>query len=133
MNAYQITLKVLAIGVLGVALVHVLLGVGSETLLGSNISEASQLDPNLDSQNRFYGASFLLFGVIFWLSSTDLSRYTTLLNLGLLVFFIAGITRILSIVLVGWPTLEILVLLGIELIGPPIMYLWFRSLQKQQG
>ena len=127
MHAYQHTLKCLAIGIFGVSLVHVLFGVSAEPLLGSAVSDASQVDPNLDSQNRFYGAAFALFGVVFWLCSTDLKRYTTLLKLSLLTFFLAGVARIVSIAVVGWPTTAVIVLLAVEVIGPPIMYLWLRQ------
>ena len=103
MTAYALTLRLLAVGVFGVSLVHIVFGVGSEPFLGSGVSAASQLDPNLDSQNRFYGAAFSLFGVVFWIASSDLERYRRLLELALLVFFLAGATRLISIVIIGWP------------------------------
>ena len=128
MTAYALTLRLLAVGVFGVSLVHIVFGVGSEPFLGSGVSAASQLDPNLDSQNRFYGAAFSLFGVVFWIASSDLERYRRLLELALLVFFLAGATRLISIVIIGWPTPVVIALTVIELLGPPAMFLWLRRL-----
>ena len=128
MTAYALTLRLLAVGVFGVSLVHIVFGVGSEPFLGSAVSAASQLDPNLDSQNRFYGAAFSLFGIVFWIASSDLERYRRLLELALLVFFLAGATRLISIVIIGWPTPVVIALTVIELLGPPAMFLWLRRL-----
>ena len=101
-------------------------GVSAEPLLGSAISETSLTDPNLDSQNRFYGAAFSLFGVVWWFSSNDIPRYQALLAASYLVFFIAGISRIISVFVWGLPSIAVLMLLLIELILPPIMYIWLR-------
>ncbi len=132
MTTYQYILKILALGIFAVALIHILLGVSAEPLLGSGISEASQSDPSLDSQNRFYGAAFALFGVIFWLSSTDLGKYREVLIAAFAVFFLAGLVRLVSIVAVGLPSLEIMVLTTIEICGPPVMYLWLSRILQHR-
>ena len=126
MNAYPLTLRVLAVGIIGVSLIHVLFGVSSETFLGSSISETSLTDANLDSQNRFYGAAFSLFSVVWWIGSTDLERYKLLLTASFIVFFIAGVSRLISLALVGLPTNPVIVLLIIELILPPFLYVGLR-------
>ena len=126
MNAYPLTLGVLAVGIIGVSLIHVLFGVSSETFLGSSISETSLVDANLDSQNRFYGAAFSLFSVVWWIGSTDLERYKLLLTASFIVFFIAGVSRLLSLVFFGLPTNPVIVLLVIELILPPFLYVGLR-------
>ena len=126
MNAYPLTLRVLAVGIIGVSLIHVLFGVSSETFLGSSISETSLIDANLDSQNRFYGAAFSLFSVVWWIGSTDLERYKLLLTASFIVFFIAGVSRLISLALVGLPTNPVIVLLIVELILPPFLYVGLR-------
>jgi uncharacterized protein DUF4345 len=126
MNNYQNALKVLGVCIFAVSLIHVLFGASSEVILGSGISDTSMLDPSLDSQNRFYGAAFALYGGVFWLCSTNLALYTDLLKLALTVFFLAGASRVLSIVFIGWPSPEILMLTAVELLGPLIMYLWLK-------
>ena len=123
-QTFAVTLRVLAAAIVGISLVHVLFGVSAEPWLGAQLSAASMSDPNLDSQNRFYGAAFTLFAVTLWLSSTDVRRYVTLLNLTLIVFFLAGTARLLSGAMMGWPSPQLLFLTAIELIGPPLIYLW---------
>lgn len=127
MRNYEYALKILAILIFVISSIHIAFGVSSETFLGSSISQLSLSDPNLDSQNRFYGASFALFGAVFWLASTNLVRYATLLNLAFAIFFLAGMTRLISIALVGWPTPLVVALIVIELAGPPAMYYWLRG------
>ncbi|GJM13198.1 MAG: hypothetical protein DHS20C12_16010 [Pseudohongiella sp.] len=128
MNTFNYVLRALAIGIFGVALIHILLGVSSEPLLGSGISELSIRDPNLDSQNRFYGAAFALYGAVLWICSADLQRYRSFLLAALGLFFLAGLTRVVSALVVGWPALPVIVLAAIEIFGPPAMFLWFRGL-----
>ena len=128
MRAYQITLRVVSCLIVVVALIHITLGVGGEWLLGAQLSAASVLDPNLDSQNRFYGAAFVLFAAMFWYASGDVRRHQRVIEISLGVFFLAGLARIVSILVIGWPTVEILVLTGIELLGPPLMFFWLTRL-----
>lgn len=124
MLAYRTTLRVFSLLIFAVALIHILLGVGAEPLLGSAISASSLEDPNLDSQNRFYGAAFMLFGVVWWYSSSDLARYLSILKASYVVFFVAGVVRVGSIWMVGWPAVPILGLMLIELILPWVMFWW---------
>ena len=127
MQLYTHALKALAVGVFAVAFVHILLGVSAEPLLGSGISEISQADPSLDSQNRFYGAAFSLFGGLWWLSSCDVAKYQKVLKLSFLIFFLAGASRLVSIGMLGLPSIPIIALTGVELIGPPLMFLWLNK------
>ena len=129
-QTFAITLRVLAAAIVGISLVHVLFGVGSEPWLGAQLSATSLADPNLDSQNRFYGAAFALFAATLWLSSTDIKRHSLLLNLTLIVFFMAGLARLLSVVMLGWPSIEIVLLTAIELAGPPLIYYWRHAIEK---
>ena len=126
MIAFERTLKVLAVAIFGISALHILVGVASETLLGSGISATSILDPNLDSQNRFYGAAFALFGVVWWLASANVNGYQHLLRASFLVFFLGGVARVISVVVVGWPTLPVIGLTVIELVLPWVMILWLK-------
>ena len=126
MRTFSLSLKILAIGIFGVSAIHIVLGVSSEPLLGASLSALSMNDANLDSQNRFYGAAFALFGAMLWLSSTDLLKYRTVLALTLLVFLFAGLARLISIAIVGWPTTPIIALTLIEILGPPVVYIWLK-------
>ena len=41
---------------------HLMFGVGADVQLGANVSAQSLADPVLDSQNRFYGVIFTVYG-----------------------------------------------------------------------
>jgi Ni/Fe-hydrogenase subunit HybB-like protein len=58
----------------------VFLVVGAEVLLGAHVPADVLADPVLDSQNRFHGVAFTLYGVLLFLCATDLSRYAAVLR-----------------------------------------------------
>ena len=116
-------LKLLGVAFVLVGLGHVALGPGADMLLGANLSETSRLDPVLDSQNRFYGAAFTLYGVLLYYCSNDLARFLPILQIVFVVFFLSGVARLVSIAVVGWPSGLVMVLLVIEFVLPPVMYI----------
>lgn len=107
-----------------VAFLHLCLGAGAEVLLGASLSEAALSDPVLDSQNRFYGVSFSLYGVLLFLVAAEPERYRPVLAALLAVFFLAGVARLVSIMLHGLPGPLVLVLLALELLLPPLLWRW---------
>lgn len=107
-----------------VGVLHLVFGVGAEVMLGANLTAESISDPVLDSQNRFYGSAFTLFGAVFYLSSKDLKRYAPILRAALLIFFAAGLARFVSIAVYGLPSGIVLFLLATELLLPPIIFYW---------
>lgn len=113
-----IFLRLLALGFIMAGLSHVALGPAADRLLGAVITG----DAGLDSQNRFYGAAFTLYGLIFWVAASDVERHTVMLRLALVAFFLGGLARIASIVLMGWPPPMILALLASEIILPPVIF-----------
>lgn len=122
---FAITLRLLAIACIAPGLFHALFGVGGDWLIG--LTPADPIDPSLDSQNRFYGTAFTLYGILLWLCATDLQRYRPVLNALLAVMFVGGCSRGLAIVAAGWPTWQVMGLMGIELIAPPLIWLWSRK------
>jgi len=87
-------------------------------------------DAALDSQNRFYGVAFSLYGVLLYLCATDLGRYAAVLRCVLWVFFAAGLARLVSISTHGVPPPLVLVLLVSELAAPPLVYLWLSKVLR---
>ncbi|MGO9948693.1 MAG: DUF4345 domain-containing protein [Steroidobacteraceae bacterium] len=124
MRAYSIVLRVLAPLFMLVGAVHLFLGLGADSLLGARISAQVLADPALDSQNRFYGVSFALYGVLLLLCSTDLARYATVLRCVLWVLLAAGLARFVSLAARGVPPALILALFAVELVAPPLMLWW---------
>ena len=133
MNIFQWTLRVMGSGIVLIALGHIILGPYSEVLLGSNISEVSMLDPTVDSQNRFYGTVFSLFGVLLILCSRNVLANKTILYSVFWVFFAGGVARLISISVVGYPPLLVNILTGIELILPLVFIICLRTLEKTNG
>jgi hypothetical protein len=78
----------------------------------------------LDNQLRFLGATWGGYGAILWWISNDLqTRQTPLAILGV-VAFLAGIGRSISGVSLGWGATWLKVAAGIELVVPPLIYLF---------
>ncbi|MGI9329033.1 MAG: DUF4345 domain-containing protein [Pseudomonadales bacterium] len=117
-------LKLCAIAFWMVSALHLVFGMGSEAMLGAHLGEATLTDPTLNSQNRFYGVAFALYGVVFWMSAADFARYRPMLLAALWLFFAAGVARLLAFALHGWPTPAVVALGLIELIGTPLLLLW---------
>ena len=114
-----------------IALGHIVLGPYAEVLLGSNISETSLFDPTLDSQNRFYGTAFSLFGVLLILCSRQVLQYKAILYSVFWVFFAGGLARLVSIDTVGWPPFLVNILTAIELVLPLILIVWLKALDRK--
>lgn len=123
----RIVLKVSSPMFVLVGCLHLILGLHAEVLLGANIGPDTINNAVLDSQNRFYGVAFLVYGFLLYICATDLERYQTVLRTLLWVFFAAGCARLVSIALYGMPTSLVLALLAVELIAPPLLIVWLSS------
>ncbi|NND82832.1 MAG: DUF4345 domain-containing protein [Gammaproteobacteria bacterium] len=124
-------LKIIAPIFLLVSAAHLLLGPGADNLLGAKIPAPVLADPVLDSQNRFYGVVFGLYGALFYLCSTNLQKYASVFSLTLLFFFAGGLARLVSIFQVGMPSGLVIMLLLTELLLPVILHLWRRRVAGQ--
>ena len=127
MNLYSNTLKLAAFVFFAVAGVHLVFGLGADQMLGAVLSPATVSEPSLDSQNRFYGVAFALYGVTLYICAKDLTRYRPILVAALAVFFMAGCARLVSWGIRGAPAPLIIGLLAMEIILPPMLYGWLRK------
>lgn len=126
-------LKLFGLVCMLVGALHVFLGLQAEQLLGAGLSEATIANASLDSQNRFYGAAFILFGLVAWVSATDLRKYALIFRLQMAAFFLGGIARLISILLHGLPSLPIQLLTVSELLIPPIFIWWHFTSRRQSS
>jgi Domain of unknown function (DUF4345) len=117
-------LRIMAITILLAGSAHLLLGVGAETLVGAKLSAETLAEPSLNSQNRFYGTSYMLYGILLWVCTRDMERYAVIFRILLLMTFAAGVTRIISVALHGWPSSTIIALAVSELLLPPFVFWW---------
>jgi hypothetical protein len=124
MRALTLLLKVVAPLFVLVGALHLALGVGADVLLGAKLPTEALSDAALDSQNRFYGVAFALYGVLLYLCATDLAKYATVLRCVLWVFFAAGLARLVSVATHGVPPPLVLALLVTEIALPPMLHLW---------
>ncbi len=124
MPSLALLLKCIApvFGIVGA--LHLVLGVGADVLLGAKLPPEALADPVLNSQNRFYGVTFTLYGVLLYLCATNLQKYATILRCVLWVFFAGGLARVVSMATHGVPPPLVLVLLVSELLLPPLLHFW---------
>jgi len=129
MKGFSTFLRVVAPVFILVGALHLVLGVSADVLLGAKIPLAVIADPALDSQNRFYGTSFALYGMLLWLCASDVAKYATVLRCTLWVFFAAGAARLVSIYLHGVPPPLVLALMLTELATPPAVLWWLSRIE----
>lgn len=115
-------LRLLAIGCFVPVALHVAFGVAGDSLIGAPVPSA--IDASLDSQNRFYGASFAIYGALLWYCARDVRAHSGVLKILLAVFFVGGLARGLSAIQYGLPSSPIVALWAIEVITPPVIWLW---------
>ena len=125
MKVFSNALKIASPIFIIVGVLHLLFGARADVMLGASISDSSLIDPVLDSQNRFYGVTFTIYGFLLYLCSTNLKQYKNVLLILLWVFFAAGLARLVSISVVGVPSAPIMGLLVLELIIPPTLHYWY--------
>jgi Domain of unknown function (DUF4345) len=128
---FKIVLRILGIACVLAGLTHAHLGASGDWIIG--VLPAQPVDPSLDSQNRFYGAAFMIYGFLLWICSDDLPRFAPVLRTLFGAMFIAGCARGLAVFHYGWPTPQILFLWTTEL-SAPLFWIWLnRILSKKQG
>ena len=97
---------------------HLFLGLQASGGLGAQLPAV--IDPVLDSQDRFYGVAFTLYAAVFWIGAGDPQRYAPILGWAIGLFFAGGLGRLLAWSQHGSPGPVVLVLLGLELLLPPL-------------
>jgi hypothetical protein len=132
-HLYSNVLKLAALVFFAVAGVHLIFGLGADQMLGAILLPETVSEPSLDSQNRFYGVAFSLYGVTLYICAKDLSRFRPILVAAFAVFFMAGCARLVSWAIHGAPAPIVIGLLATELILPPLLYGWLRKVTPVNG
>jgi hypothetical protein len=131
MNKLALLLKLVSPVFFAVGALHLTLGLGAEALLGAQVSAQALADPGLDSQNRFYGVAFTLYGVLLLVCAQDIPKYATVLKCLLWAFFAAGMARVVSMVTHGSPPPLIWVLFLGEVLPPPVLLWWLKRVTSE--
>jgi Domain of unknown function (DUF4345) len=126
---FRFVLRAMAIACLVPGLIHALLGVSGDWMIGGPVPAI--IDPTLDSQNRFYGAAFLIYAALLWVCSSDVRRYATIFRLLFGTMFLAGLARGLACLAHGAPSVPVLGLWATELLLPPLLWVWLGREGKQ--
>ncbi len=133
MRAFTNFLKCLAPVPVLVGGLHLLIGLRADVLLGARLPDAVLADPVLDSQNRFYGVSFMIYGVLLYLCATDLRKYALVFRFLVGFMFLGGVARLLALALHGMPAAPVIALGVIELAGMPLVLLWHSRVLSASG
>jgi hypothetical protein len=115
--ALRLVVLVFGAGCALIALAHIALGTRA-------IPGQVFVNPTLDSEDRFYAAFFLAFGVALIWCSLDLLKRGGAFRVLLVPFFIGGIARVISAALVRLPDPLFVALTAVELILPPLLWWW---------
>jgi len=126
MVSFRIVLRLVAIILFLVGVMQLVLGLKADIMFGANLPPEVVRDPVLDSQNRFFGTAFTLYGVLLMLAASDPRRYEVMLHVLLWCFFAAGLARFVSMAIFGLPSTIILGLTASELLLPPVLSLWLK-------
>ncbi len=104
-----------------IALAHIAIGPAS-------IPRSVPVNATMDNEDRFYATLFLGFGLAVAWCGQNLETRGRVFYALLGVFFVGGIARIISIVMVGWPNLLFVCLTVVELLLPPAFWAWHRAI-----
>jgi Domain of unknown function (DUF4345) len=124
-SALRAFLSLAGLFILFVGFFHAFVGVRGDWIIG--LVPPDTIDASLDSQNRFYGAAFLLHGVLLIYCARDVIRFENILRILFAVMFFAGCVRGLAVLANGWPTLMVSALGLSEILLPPIAWFWLNN------
>lgn len=82
--------------------------------------------PNVDGEIRTLAPFFVAYGVLVFMTAKHLRTHLYYVPYLLAVFFMAGIGRLISYVNVGTPHPLFMILLGIELGAPILLFAFYR-------
>lgn len=108
--------------VLGGGAAIVLIGLTHVALGHSWIPDNVTVNASIDSEHRFYTATFAMFGAALVWCGIDIDRRRPTLHVLLLTLFVGGLARIASVVAKGWPHWFYIVLGVLELVVPPVIW-----------
>lgn len=117
----QIVLRVLAAVPILTGGLNLLMGAASLRLLDATFST---ITPLIDTEIRFFGAIWLMVGIILYWLIPNIEKHTVLFRLLLGGIFLGGIGRLLSAATVGIPPPLFIGLIALELVWMPLLFLW---------
>jgi len=118
-------LRVLALIPIVAGLASVLFG--TEIVRGGGDSNAS-----VESELRYYAVFYVAFGAYLWSLAPDVAVRGRELRAAALVLFCGGLSRVVGVLVDGWPEADYVVLMVVELTLPWILIAWQRRVAAQE-
>jgi predicted branched-subunit amino acid permease len=131
MRIFVLVLRTFVPVLLAVAAVHLVYGVSAEAMLGAKLPQETINEPSLNSQNRFYGVSYALYGVVLWLCAKDINRFEPIFKAAMWISLAAGASRLVAWALHGAPAPLVVILLATELVFPVVLLLWHARVRNE--
>jgi hypothetical protein len=126
-KSLQVLLALFGATTIVISLLHIVLG--PATIPGS-----IPVNATMDSEDRFYATLLLAYGLTLLWCVRHVEHKAKIVYLLLLTFFIGGLARIVSILMVGWPNAFFTAMTVIELMLPILLaLLQFRVSTVQQS
>ncbi|TCP30123.1 DUF4345 domain-containing protein [Sphingomonas sp. BK235] len=130
-RVFRIILRVFGAFAVLTGIGDVATGPGLLIASGAVIPTDVAADPLLNSQLRFFGATWAGCGaMIWWIGGAPLERRVPLLIMAATIF-IAGIGRLAAWIDTGGGTALLAAFIGIELIGAPAIALWIERCARR--
>jgi len=124
-TALRATLFMFGISVAGISLCHIVLG-------PAVIPGSIPVNATMDSEDRFYAVFFLAYGVAVLWCFKDWCTKLREIQMLMALFFVAGLTRLVSIAAVGLPHPFFVVMTIVEFLVPPlVMFLCARAIRDR--
>ncbi|MBI2799145.1 MAG: DUF4345 domain-containing protein [Gammaproteobacteria bacterium] len=119
-KSLQVLLGLFGATAIFISLLHLVLGPAS-------IPGSVPVNATMDSEDRFYATLFLAFGATLLWCIKDVERKTKVVYFLMLTFFVGGLARIVSILVVGPPNNFFIAMTVLELALPFVyVYLQYR-------
>ncbi|MEA2447715.1 MAG: hypothetical protein QOK47_1352 [Actinomycetota bacterium] len=105
---------------------------GLAMLFGAGlVPDSGAVSANVDSEMRFFATWYAVAGFVLLRAAPKVESQTTLIRTVAAAVFIAGCTRILSLIVVGKPDPLFLMLMAIELALPFVLVPWQSAVARR--
>ena len=119
------TLLIFGVSVIGISLCHIVLG-------PAVIPGSMPVNATMDSEDRFYAVFFLAYGAAVLWCLKDWCTKLREIQMLMALFFVAGLTRLVSAAVVGLPHPFFVAMTAIEFLMPPlVIFLSARAMQSR--
>jgi len=124
-RALQVLLALFGATAIFISLLHIVLGPAA-------IPGSVPVNATMDSEDRFYATLFLAYGAVLIWCIKDIEHKSKVVYFLMVTFFVGGLARIVSVLVVGPPNTFFILMTVLELSLPIVlMYMQFRVSDAQ--